>query len=133
MRELRRPHVPKIDRVVNLYSSQEEFSMLECAIPKCCAREKLLRSGTLHLADVVLADGSVAKKMIWLCAGCTSLYSVQTWRAAGEQIRPRSPSPFSLADIFSVPMPPFEPKPVKEISLPLALAAFSSELQSAVR
>ena len=63
--------------------------MLECAIPKCCGHDKFLRSGTLHLADIVQKDGSVTQKMIWLCGECTKRYTVQTWRPPGEQIRPR--------------------------------------------
>lgn len=63
--------------------------MLECAIPGCCGREKFLRSGTLHLIDMVQEDGSIAKRMVWLCAKCTPLYTVQMWRTPGEQVRPR--------------------------------------------
>jgi hypothetical protein len=28
--------------------------------------------------------------MIWLCAGCTSTHTVQSWRGPGEQIRRRA-------------------------------------------
>lgn len=79
---------------------EENFDMLECAIPNCCGHDKFLRSGTLHLADIVQKDGSVAQKMIWLCDECTQRYTVQTWRPPGEQIRPRIQSSFSLADII---------------------------------
>ena len=76
--------------------------MLECAIPNCGGRERSLCSGTLHLADIVRNDGSSVKKMIWLCAGCTRQYLVQTWRPAGEQIRLRTPSAFNPADLLSM-------------------------------
>lgn len=66
--------------------------MLECAIPTCCRCEKFFRSGTLHLMDTVREDGTVVKKMIWLCAECTRRYVVQGWRAPGEQIRLREPA-----------------------------------------
>ena len=89
--------------------------MLECAIPKCCGREKFLRSGTLNLVDVVGEDGSVAKKMIWLCGGCTQgRYTVQTWRALGEQIRLRTQSKFDVADLGSVRIHRFESRPARE-------------------
>ena len=65
--------------------------MLECAIPKCGNREKFLRSGSLDLIESERENGRVAKEMIWLCASCTSQYTVQTWRPAGEQIRRRPP------------------------------------------
>jgi len=105
--------------------------MLECAIPKCSGREKSLRSGTLHLADVVREDGTLAKRMIWLCAGCTRQYAVQTWRAPGEQIRPRTQSKFSLADVVSARAPQFEPQQPREMSGRLTPASLSSELQYA--
>lgn len=80
---------------------KEEADVLECAIPKCHGREKLLRSGTLHLIDSVRKDGSVGKRMVWLCQSCTAKYTVQTWRAPGKQIRPLSPNgAFSAADVF---------------------------------
>ena len=88
--------------------------MLECAIPNCCAQERALRSGTLHLADVVRDDGRIAKKMIWLCAGCTLLYSVQTWRPPGEQIRLRVRSRFNVVDILSARAPQFQQQPATE-------------------
>jgi hypothetical protein len=67
--------------------------MLECAIPQCEGRETFLRSGTLHLVDVKRSNEVIGKKMIWLCAGCTKRYAVQTWRPIGEQIQPRSRIP----------------------------------------
>lgn len=87
--------------------------MLECVIPKCPGREKFLRSGTLHLADVVREDGSIAQKIIWLCDECTQRYTVQTWRPPGEQIRPRTQSAFTLADMI-VRAPRCRPQPATE-------------------
>ena len=107
--------------------------MLECAIPKCGGREKFLRSGTLHLADVVREDGGVAKKMIWLCDGCTQRYTVQTWRAPGEQILPRTQSKFSLADVVAGQVSRSEPEPARETSKLPAPASAISELQYATR
>ncbi len=76
--------------------------MLKCAIPRCDSRERFLRSGTLHLIDIVREDGSMAKRMVWLCAGCSSQYTVQTWRIPGEQIRLRNrDSVFDLAEMLS--------------------------------
>ena len=112
---------------------EEELEMLECAIPECRGRERFLRSGTLHLVDVVREDGSIAKRMIWLCDGCTSRYVVQTWRPPGEQIRPRMQSTFSLADILPARAPRFEPQPATETSRREAPASLSSELQYATR
>ena len=69
--------------------------MLTCAIPQCSGHERSLRSGSLHLIDVADArpsSGATAtkKRMIWLCAGCTSTHTVQSWRGPGEQIRRRA-------------------------------------------
>ena len=75
--------------------------MLECAIPQCEGRENFLRSGTLHLIDYKRGDREIGKKMIWLCAQCTQLYTVQTWRPVGEQIRPRPNIPvYELAEML---------------------------------
>jgi hypothetical protein len=80
--------------------------VLECALPKCGAREKFLRSGTLHLVDTLRPDGTFATKIVWLCAGCSLQYTVQTWRAPGEQIRPRDRRPMlSMDDILSALVP----------------------------
>ncbi len=92
--------------------------MLECAIPGCCGREKFLRSGTLHLIDMVQEDGSTAKKMVWLCAKCTSLYTVQTWRAPGEQIRPRGRACIiDFAEILASRGPRLVPVPASRTSV----------------
>lgn len=77
--------------------------MLECVIPGCDVHERLLRSGTLHLLDVVTADQRVVRKMVWMCAGCTKKYVVQIWRPAGEQIQLRKPRhAFNVEDLFSI-------------------------------
>jgi hypothetical protein len=90
--------------------------MLQCAIPKCGGHEKSLRSGTLHLVDSVRGDGRVSKKIVWLCESCTEQYTVQTWRAPGEQIRLRSSSgTFSAADVFSEGLEELARKPPKQI------------------
>ena len=107
--------------------------MLECAIPKCSGREKFLRSGTLHLADVVQGDGSIAQKMIWLCEECTQRYTVQTWRPPGEQIHPRTQSGFSLADIIVARVPRFQPQPARETSIRQNTASPKPEFQYATR
>lgn len=120
------------DRPVEI-RCEEELEMLECTIPKCSGRERFLRSGTLHLVDVVREDGSIAKRMIWLCDECTSRYSVQTWRPPGEQIRLRIQSTFNLADILSARAPRFEPQPAPETSRRQAPASLSSELHYATR
>ena len=66
--------------------------MLTCAIPQCGAQESSLRSGTLHLVDVVRRNGTTGKKMAWLCRACSEKFTVQTWRQPGQQIRVRTPS-----------------------------------------
>jgi len=83
--------------------------MLECVTPGCDVHERLLRSGTLHLLDVVTADQRVVKKIVWMCAGCTKKYVVQTWRPAGEQIQRKPKQMFTLADLLS-------PRPVPTAS-----------------
>jgi len=91
--------------------------MLECAIPDCDAREKFLRSGSLHLVDVARDSGSTAKRMIWLCSGCSRKYAVQTWREPGEQIRPRNTrQSFSVAEAVAARVGGIMPKPIKLLS-----------------
>jgi hypothetical protein len=76
--------------------------MLECAISGCNAKEKFLRSGHLHVLDVVNANGVITKKMVWFCSNCSTEYTVQLWRMPGNQIRRRKASPlFDVCDIFS--------------------------------
>jgi len=74
--------------------------MLECEIPSCKAREKFLRSGSLHLMDVKSEDGLATRKLIWLCQECTSRYVIQPWRPIGQQLRLRPP-----AKLFTIPVP----------------------------
>ena len=62
--------------------------MLNCAVPGCHVREKYLRSGSLHLLDVLVGE-EVTTNIVWFCHECTSKYTVQTWRSPGEQIRRR--------------------------------------------
>lgn len=77
--------------------------MLKCAIEGCDPQEKFLRSGALHLLDVVLDDATVVKKMVWLCAICSKRYTVQTWRKPGEQICLRKPAHmFILEEVFPI-------------------------------
>lgn len=90
--------------------------MLKCAIPKCCSREKSLRSGTIHLADVPRNDGSASKRMIWLCDACSRRFCVQSWRPAGEQIRPRSHhAGLTLADLFPAQVAQIDPRVVAKM------------------
>ena len=69
--------------------------MLNCAVPGCSATQAALHSGRLHLIDTPVEAGSPQsrKKYVWLCAECSETYVVQTWRAAGEQIRRKMPQP----------------------------------------
>jgi hypothetical protein len=69
--------------------------MLNCAVPGCTKTQAALDSGRLHLIDTPVETGSgqSRKKYIWLCAECSEMYVVQTWRAAGEQIRRRTTQP----------------------------------------
>lgn len=78
--------------------------MLECAIPACTCQETFLRSGSLQLVDRIEADGTIAQHMIWLCAACTAMYTVQTWRPPGEQIRLRPASPRQRAEVLPMRM-----------------------------
>ena len=65
------------------------------------------------MIDVVRECGDAGKKMVWLCAGCSKKYVVQTWREAGQQIRPRQPRPLlQLDDILSVHVSAVMPKDV---------------------
>jgi len=91
--------------------------MLECAIPSCDVRETFLRSGSLHLVDVAREGGGTAKRMIWLCSDCSRMYVVQTWREAGQQIRPRGTCRlFSLNEVVTARVDAIMPKSVKLLS-----------------
>jgi len=69
--------------------------MLTCAISGCPSTQASLHTGRLHLIDTPLEDGSgqSRKKYVWICPDCSEIYVVQTWRAAGEQIRHKTPQP----------------------------------------
>ncbi|TCK73562.1 hypothetical protein [Acidipila rosea] len=70
-----------------------------CANPHCAAQAIYFRSGSLHWineAKQQAGGGSERQRPIWLCAACTELYVVQTWRPAGEQLRLKSVAPVEL-------------------------------------
>jgi len=69
--------------------------MLNCAVPGCSVTQASLHSGRLHLIDMPIEAGSSEsrKKYVWLCAECSETHVVQTWRAAGEQIRRKVQQP----------------------------------------
>jgi hypothetical protein len=67
---------------------------MRCANPGCGAETLYLRSGGIFAVDFL--DGaedagesrSTQRRVIWLCDACTELFSVETWRPPGEQVRP---------------------------------------------
>jgi hypothetical protein len=66
---------------------------MKCANPICGLEVLYFRSGSLHLinsADAIRDDLAAApRKLIWLCRECTPLWSVETWRPPGQQLRLR--------------------------------------------
>jgi hypothetical protein len=66
---------------------------MKCANPLCGFESLYFRSGSLHYIDSeegILGNRADAqRKLIWLCPECTELWSVQTWRPPGEQLRLR--------------------------------------------
>jgi hypothetical protein len=66
---------------------------MKCANPICGFEALYFRSGSLHYINFpdVVRDGLAAapRKLIWLCRECTTLWSVETWRPPGQQLRRR--------------------------------------------
>jgi len=58
------------------------------------AEELYLRSGGIYHVDFLGESGNagegqvIQRRVIWLCDACTGMYSVETWRPPGEQVRP---------------------------------------------
>jgi len=67
---------------------------MTCANPECGAQALYLRSGGIYHVDFLGASGNagesqiIRRRVIWLCDACTRLFSVETWRPPGEQVRP---------------------------------------------
>ena len=74
---------------------------MKCANPNCGFESQYFRSGSLHYIDFsnAIPDNVAAapRKLIWLCRDCTALWSVETWRPPGQQLRLRdlSAKPFT--------------------------------------
>lgn len=66
---------------------------MKCANPICGFEALYFRSGSLHCIDSVEAirgnSAPAQRKLIRLCGECTTVWSVQTWRPAGQQLRLR--------------------------------------------
>jgi hypothetical protein len=67
---------------------------MRCANPACDAQTLYLRSGGIFAVDFLGGAGNAGesqvsqRRVIWLCDACTGLFSVETWRPPGEQVRP---------------------------------------------
>lgn len=70
---------------------------MKCANPMCRSESMYFRSGSLHCIDPSKgppAKGAEAKRrIVWLCRNCSDHWAVETWRPAGQQMRPRRHSP----------------------------------------
>jgi len=67
---------------------------MRCANPGCAAEALYFRSGSLHWVDAndSSAESNLPRRqLIWLCAECSRMYVVETWRPAGQQVRRRDP------------------------------------------
>jgi ribosomal protein L37AE/L43A len=63
---------------------------MRCANPLCKVESNYFRSGSLHSVDCGSGlDRRNERRMIWLCRECSPHWAVETWRPAGQQIRPR--------------------------------------------
>jgi hypothetical protein len=66
---------------------------MKCANPICGFEVLYFRSGSLHYinsADAIRDNLAAApRRLIWLCRECTALWSVETWRPPGQQLRLR--------------------------------------------
>lgn len=73
---------------------------MKCANPLCSAKGLYLRSGSLHMIDSIVGSEQsperqvIQRKIVWLCETCTRLFEVETWRPPGQQLQPRSQSPY---------------------------------------
>ena len=66
---------------------------MKCANSMCGFESLYFRSGSLHYissGNAILDNVAASpRKLIWLCCECTALWSVQTWRPPGQQLRLR--------------------------------------------
>lgn len=65
---------------------------MRCANPLCKVESLYFRSGSLHWIDCVNAGAAHSRvehrRIIWLCGECSRHFLVETWRPAGQQLRP---------------------------------------------
>lgn len=60
-----------------------------CANPNCRHESHYLRDGSLYCVDDAEVEGGHQhRRFIWLCKTCAPKFHVETWRPAGEQLRP---------------------------------------------
>ena len=94
---------------------------MRCANPICGVESLYFRSGSLHCVDCCanpicgfnFRSGSLRcidcregvrgkeveaqRKLVWLCRECSKLWSVETWRPPGQQLRRRQLLPGDAA------------------------------------
>lgn len=64
---------------------------MKCANSECRVEADYFRNGSVHWIDDPGKDegeGTI-QRAIWLCAECTEIYVVDSWRPPGEQLRLR--------------------------------------------
>lgn len=67
---------------------------MTCANPSCGAQTLYLRSGKIFAVEFFGGRGNadegqiILRRVIWLCDVCSPLFTVETWRPPGEQVRP---------------------------------------------
>jgi hypothetical protein len=66
---------------------------MKCANRLCNSEALYFRSGSLHAIDYISTEQETAdepilrQKVIWLCDNCSRLFTVDTWRPPGKQLR----------------------------------------------
>jgi hypothetical protein len=58
---------------------------MHCANPQCRVESAYLRSGGLY---EIHEDANGRVRFLWLCGRCASQFVVESWRPAGQQLRP---------------------------------------------
>jgi hypothetical protein len=65
---------------------------MRCANPLCQNESAYFRSGSLHCVDrnaVQSLSNSPDRQVVWLCRDCSSRWTIEGWRPAGQQFQPR--------------------------------------------
>lgn len=77
---------------------------MKCANRHCNSSALYFRSGSLHAIDCITAgeqiedEPALRQRVIWLCAKCSRLFTVDPWRPPGQQLQARKQQPRQVSN-----------------------------------